>query len=50
MKETLARSPALDRIVEAVRNASESKKRVKSWHIDAHTDSGGGWHSDAWKG
>ena len=50
MKENLAKSPALDRIVSAVRNASERKDRVKSWHTDAHTDSGSSWHGDAWKG
>lgn len=50
MKEKLAKSPALDRIVSAVRNASERKDHAKDWHIDAHTDGGGGWHTDAWQG
>ena len=50
VNEKLAKSPVLDRIVSAVREASSSKGCANGWHTDAHTDSGSSWHGDAWKG
>ena len=44
------KSPALDRVVKAIREKSERPNSAKGWHTDAHTDSGGGWHTDAWQG
>ncbi len=44
------KSPALDRIVKAIREKSKRANSAREWHTDAHTDSGGGWHTDAWQG
>jgi len=50
MKEDNKSSPALDRIVSRVQ-AEKSKCDARAdWHIDAHTDGGSGWHTDAWQG
>ena len=43
-------SPALDRIVNAIRDRAAHSNAAQEWHTDAHTDSGGGWHTDAWQG
>lgn len=53
MQKQKKSSPALDRIVKAIRDRRDKAphlKTVQEWHTDAHTDSGGGWHTDAWKG
>ncbi len=43
-------SPALERIVNAIRDKEAHASAAHEWHTDAHTDSGGSWHGDAWKG
>lgn len=50
MQAQQKKSPALERIVKAIREKSECTRSARVWHTDAHVDSGGGWHGDAWKG
>lgn len=50
MQKQKKSSPALDRIVNAIRDRTARSNTAQEWHTDAHTDSGGSWHSDAWKG
>ena len=50
MQKQKKSSPALDRIVNAIRDRAGHSSTVQEWHTDAHTDSGGGWHTDAWQG
>lgn len=50
MNECKLNSPALDRIVSKARaEAARGGVRADA-HIDAHTDGGSGWHTDAWQG
>ena len=50
MQKQKKSSPALDRIVNTIRDRASHSGTAQEWHIAAHTDSGGGWHTDAWKG
>lgn len=50
MQKQKKSSPALDRIVNTIRDRAAHSGTAQEWHIDAHTDSGGSWHGDAWKG
>lgn len=50
MQTEQKKSPALDRIVRAIREKSECASSARGRHIDAHVDGGGGWHTDAWQG
>ena len=50
MKECKLNSPALDRIVSKARTEAARDSVRADAHIDAHTDGGSGWHTDAWQG